>query len=312
MNLIAASRRRAAEAARVVTLVSTLVAAGAALGAQASVLDAVTSEPRAFGYQVGDTVRRRVIVQVPEGLVLDETSLPRPGARGRALELRALRRVVLPGSGMRREELTLDYQVFLAPPAVRTLEMPPFTLRYEGTPRAQDLRVDAWPVTVAPLVPVDVSPRNGLGELQPDTPPPLIDTDPARTRLGVYAVVLAALLAYLAVAYLGLPWRGARRPFGLAWKRLRHLQGVLPAPAWHEACRQLHAALNQSAGEVLFERGVEAFTRRRPAFAPLHADIVQFLHLSHRAFFAGEAQAPGDAAWLLAFCRRCRDAERGT
>ncbi len=46
------------------------------------------SEPRAFGYQVGDLVQRHVSVHAPDGWRLDEATLPRPGGRGQALELR--------------------------------------------------------------------------------------------------------------------------------------------------------------------------------------------------------------------------------
>jgi mxaA protein len=277
-----------------------LLVAGAAHGAT---LQATTEEPRAFGYQVGEVVQRRVTVEVPDGLVLDENSLPRPGARGTALELRALRRT----AGRERLQLELDYQVFLSPAAVRTLELPALTLRYDGTPRAQEVRIDAWPITVAPLVPVEVSPRTGLGELQPDAAPPLIDTRAQRWRLLALAALLTALLAYLGVVYFGLPWWGAqRRPFALAWRQWYE------SPPWRQACQRVHAALNQSAGEVLFESGVDRFTSRHTAFAPLKEDIVRFLRLSQREFFEDAAHRPEDVAWLTAFCKRCRDAERGT
>jgi mxaA protein len=270
---------------------------------QAATLQATTEEPRAFGYQVGDVVQRRITVEVPEGLVLDENSLPRPGARGTALELRALRQKTVAKGG----QIDLDYQVFLSPAEARTLEMPSFTLRYEGVPRAQELRIESWPVTVAPLMPVEVSPRTGLGELQPDAAPPLFETRAQSARLLAYAALLAALLAYLTFVYLGLPWWGAqRRPFALAWRQLN------PAPPWREACQRVHAALNQSAGEVLFENGVDRFTAANEAFAPLKEDIVRFLRLSQREFFEGGARDADDAAWLIAFCKRCRDAERGT
>jgi mxaA protein len=273
--------------------------------AQAATLQAITEEPRAYGYQVGDIVQRRISIEVPEGLVLDENSLPRPGARGTALELRALRR----RAGAQRQNIELDYQVFLSPAVVRTLELPPLTLRYDGTPRAQEVRIDSWPVTVAPLVPVEVSPRNGLGELQPDDAPPLIETQAQRWRLLAYGALLTALLVYLAFVYFGLPWWGAqRRPFALAWRQLRQ-QPVLP---WRQACQRVHAALNQSAGEVLFEHGVDRFTAKRSAFAPLKQDIVRFLRLSQREFFEGGAHQADDAAWLVGLCKRCRDAERGS
>jgi mxaA protein len=271
--------------------------------AQAATLQATTEEPRAFGYQVGDVVQRRITVEVPEGLVLDENSLPRPGARGTALELRALRqKAVAKGA-----QIELYYQVFLSPVEARTLEMPSFTLRYEGVPRAQELRIESWPVTVAPLMPVEVSPRTGLGELQPDAAPPLFDTRAQSARLLAYAALLAALLAYLAFVYFGLPWWGSqRRPFALAWRQLN------PALPWREACQRVHAALNQSAGEVLFENGVDRFTTRHRAFAPLKEDILRFLRLSQREFFEGGARDADDAAWLTGFCKRCRNAERGS
>jgi mxaA protein len=162
---------------------------------------------------------------------------------------------------------------------------------------------------VAPLVPVEVSPRTGLGELQPDAAPPLIDTAVRRWRLLGFAALLCALLAYLGVVYVGLPrWGAQRRPFARAWRQLSHAQ----APPWREACQRMHAAFNQSAGEVLFEHGVDRFVATHTAFAPLQQDIVRFLRLSQREFFEGGAHRQEDAAWLTALCKRCRDAERGT
>ena len=67
-----------------------LMASAAHALTPATLLNAVASEPRAFGYQVGDVVSRTVSVHAPQGLMLDESSLPQPGARGRALELRSV------------------------------------------------------------------------------------------------------------------------------------------------------------------------------------------------------------------------------
>src|SRR5450631_2437438 len=89
-----------------------LAPAGAIAGEPLTGLSAATIEPRAFGYQLGDVVSRQVSVDVPDGLVLDETSVPRPGARGKALELRSIERSERAERGGRRIELTLRYQVF--------------------------------------------------------------------------------------------------------------------------------------------------------------------------------------------------------
>jgi len=284
-----------------------LVTACAARAGDVAQIEAFTIEPRAFGYQVGDVLQRHIVVQVPAGFVLDQDSLPRPGARGRALELRELRRQ----SGAGREELWLHYQVFLAPQAVRTLDMPPFNLRFEGQPRAQDLRVDAWPVTVAPLVPLEVSPRDGLGELQPDAPLPHIATHSLRARLVAYAVAAALLLATLGFVHLaGFWWGRRRRPFARAWRVLHALPPGDDPAVWRAACERLHAAFNEAGGEVLFEHGVPRFVARRPGFQALQEDMRRFLHVSRRGFFGDAAPEPGELAWLVAFGRRCRDSER--
>ena len=281
-----------------------------------ALLNASTQEPRAFGYQVGDVLSRSVTIHVPDGLVLDESSLPLPGARGKALELRGVARRSYGEPGGRRIELALDYQVFLSPLEVRTLELPDFALRFTGQPREQALRIEAWPVTVAPLVPLEVSPRRGLGELQPDTPAPLIATGAARLRLLVYAGVLVPLLAYLAQVYLVMPWWSrARRPFTQAWRALGRMPpGASEAQrrvAFQRSLQRLHEALNLSAGEVVFESGIDRFIATQPRFQPLRDDLVTFFRQSRREFFATVEPADADRAWLVGFCRRCRDAERG-
>ncbi|MGJ7506659.1 hypothetical protein [Variovorax sp. GT1P44] len=282
-------------------------------------VNATQSEPRAFGYQIGDMVSRTVTVDASDGLVLDESSVPQPGARGNALELRGVERHSHPEPGGRRHELMLVYQVFLSPPQTRTLEMPAFALRFQGQPRAQEVRVDAWPVTVSPLVPVEVSPRRGLGELQPDATPPLIDIRFAQWRLVAYGVVSLLLLAYLAHVYIGLPWWvRAHRPFTLAWRAMRGLTPASPEPQWREAIRQIHEALNRTMGEVVFEEGIDRFIRAHPRFAHLRDDFASFFRQSRLEFFGNEARtgpdasAQADRSWLIAFCRRCRDAERGS
>jgi mxaA protein len=269
-------------------------------------------EPRAFGYQIGDTVQRHVTVHADAGWVLDEATLPRAGARGGALELRRVAVQTHDEGTGRRHELRLLYQVFVSPPAVRTFETPTLRLRFNGPQRSEDARVEAWPVTVAPLSAPDASPRRGLGELRPDQAAPPIDERALRLRLQASALAALLLCGALAVMRFGPPWRAARnRPFGRAWRQLRHLPADAAGAPWRAACKQMHEALNRSAGEVLFEHGLERFVAARPAFAPLRDDLARFLRLSSAEFFGAPAQARGDAAWLVDLCRRCRDAEQG-
>ena len=285
--------------------------AASATGLQVMVAD----EPRAFGWQVGDVLSRSVSIDVPEGLTLDDRSLPQAGGHGLSFELRRATWAAAPRDGARRHRLTLTYQIFRSPPEVRTLELPPVTLRFEGRPRAQDLRIDAWPVTVAPLVPVEVSPRRGLGEMQPDAEPPLVDTSASRIRLQVVGALSLPLLAWLAHVYLGAPWLARRqRPFECAWRALRSQPATAPTRA---TFRQLHEALNRSAGQILFEHGIDDFLAAQPRYAGHCDDLRLFFEHSRREFFGTAPAAGADPAaadlqrWLRDFCRRCRDTERG-
>jgi mxaA protein len=283
----------------------------AAHGAEPA-LTATEHNPRAYGYFVGDVITRRIDVQLPDGLALDEDALPRAGRPGQALELRHVLWQRPPAFGSGPATLTLDYQVFIAPREVRTFEMPPVTLRFSGAARAQTLRIDAWPVTVAPLVPLDASPRHGLGELRPDAPPPLIDTRAARWRFAAYAVVAVLLLAYLAQVYIAWPWLARRaRPFGRAWGDVRALSASSSAAQQRAAMQALHQALNLTAGQVLFENGVAAFVATHPRFRPMQAELADFFQRSRGAFFGSDADVSIDAEWLRTLCRRARDLERG-
>ena len=286
-----------------------LAVAATSAHAEPQVLTAYSDQPRAFGYSVGDVVTRHVTLQVPSGLRLIEDSLPQIGGQGRAIELR---RVLLRRSfGGTPQELELEYQVFLAPRELRVLEMPPIELRFDGTPRAQTLRIDAWPVTVTPLAAVDASPRDGLGEMRPDREPMPIATGALRWRLVAWAAIALLLLAYLAHVYIGLPWWNQRhRPFGLAWKALRGLPPQPDAVQRRGAFERLHAALNATAGEALFEPGLDRFVAAQPRYAPLRAELGEFFERSRREFFAAGSAAV-DGPWLREFCRRCRDVERG-
>lgn len=285
---------------------------GAGPAGAVEVATASSQEPRAFGHTIGDVVERVVVVELPRGHTLDETSLPRRVGQGQAVELReaALRsRWQLGGT---RHELTLHYQVMLSPPALRTLELPPVTLRVKGPARTEELRVDAWPLLVGPLSPTEARLREGLGEMRPDAPAPLVDTSAARARLLAGGAAALTLLGYLGWVYFGLPWAASRRrPFALAWRALRGLPRAPSDEQRQAAYRCLHDALNRTAGRVVFAADIGRFTEAHPRFAGLRDELHLFFARSGEQFFAGLPAGAHDP-WLAAFARRCRDAERGT
>lgn len=271
-----------------------------------------TEEPRAYGWLPGDVIVRHATVDAGEAFTLDAASLPKPGRLGNAFELRSIGHDSERMAGGRRHLLRLEYQVFFSPTATRTLELPPVLLRFDTAGRTQEVRIEAWPVTVSPLVPPEVSPRRGLGELQPDLPPPLADMRPLRTALAATTALALLPALFLLHAYVGLPWLARRRrPFAQAWRALRRVRGD-EAGQRRAAFEQLHAALNASAGRALFAGDVARFVGEQPQFAPLQHELSLFFERSQAEFFGSGDGGNGPALpELLALCRRARDIERG-
>lgn len=298
-------------------LLLALLASAAAVGSAAAeprpaVPQVQAGEPRAFGHQVGDLVERHVSVWLPPGWRVDDSTLPRPGGRGRAVELRRVELADERDGGGRVLRFDLQYQVFLAPAAPRLVEIPPWTLRVASDARQDELRVDAAALMVAPLVGAEAPARNGFGDLRPDREPPLVDTRSWAWRLALWGVLALAPLGLLFAVHVGVPWQAARRrPFGAAWRDLRRLPSQPSGAEWRAALKRLHGALDRAAGEVVFEHRLHAFVERVPRYRPLAPQLAEFLALSRHEFFAGAAAAPPRAAWLQDLARRLRDTERG-
>lgn len=268
------------------------------------------SEPRAFGWFLGDEIEREAWVSLPAGWRLLPPSLPTPRENGAGLELRSLR-VAPQGEAL---HLQLRYQVMRSPAQARSLEMPPLKLQLAGPGGAeQTVRVEAWPVLVAPLAPEVAPTRRGLGPLRPDRPPPAAE-DPSRPlRLAAEAALALLAAASLARARWGAWWRrGPQRPLAAACKQLNRLPAELALPAQQQALRSLHHALNRTAGQVLAASGLAAFCRQRPAFAPHAVALQQFFAQSDRLFFAAQPLPPEAWQAVRQLARALRDAERQT
>jgi mxaA protein len=287
-----------------------LAMAVAAQVVQAQAVQLKETPPRTFGYQLGDLVERQAAFHLPRGLRLDPASLPmaRPNA---ALELRDVRWEAPAWWRLGDTyKLHLRYQVLRSPAEPRLMDLPPVVLRFQGGSRPQDVRLDAVPILVSPLVPEPPPERNGFGAWQPDVPPPLIEAGATRTRLALESIAAVLLLGGLTVGRFGWPGRRPQRPFDDAWRVLRRFPQAPSAALWQEALTALHRALDRSHGQVLFVQGLDGFIAQRPGFAPLRADLGSFFERSRLGFFAPGDEGTPDMAWLKALCRRARALER--
>lgn len=279
------------------------------------VLRIEVEQPRGFGWRLGDTFERRIVVDVPQGLELDEASLPKVGRPGGVAELRAIERSRERIDGGERLRFALRYQLFISPVEARIFELPGFRLQFVAAAgsdaRSETELVEAWPLATAPLAPREASPRNGLGELRPDAAA-LLRTEPPLGRLMLWAALAALLLGYLAHVYVGDRWWARRqRPFARAYRELARLD-LAAGASLQQAFRRMHRAFDEAAGRATFAADAASFAGDGSRWAPLRADIAAFFERSRRTFFDGAPAAADEGARLLALARALRDAERGT
>jgi mxaA protein len=101
-------------------------------------------------------------------------------------------------------------------------------------------------------------------------------------------------------------------PFAKAYRDIRKMPDN--EAGIQEAATRLHAALNKTAGGVLFNSNLDQFLKNKPAYAPLKQELDRFFSLSSLVFFAPVAHTHlgvSPKLWLQQFCRQLRDCERG-
>lgn len=300
-------RRYLVKVSRLAALASAATLAAACAGGPSRPVEAFNLEtPRPFGYQIGDTVPMRILVQTRPGVQLQSASLPKPGPLNRWLNLR---RIELVEAGADAYRIDLEYQVFYAPLEVKALTIPGFALRFSQYGQTVEESVPPWQFTLAPLREL-IARQDVDGEyLRPDQPPALLSTAGVRTNLVLALMAAAVLGLKLARQYGYLPWFARRSPFKTAEKRLRRL-----APAELGAgLAALHSAFNATYGAPVFGHRLPDFLRAHPEFGQIQSELVWFFDYSNRFFFAGQPDLAGaDCERLQKLCGWCRAIERGS
>lgn len=277
-----------------------------------------TMEPeRRIGYTVGDILERTVTLEIRKPYKLIETSLPIVGYERRwkgqviGIELHAIRHQKEEHADSVTHTIHLAYQIFTNNIVAKPAALPAEYLQLINGKEVVKYRIPSWEIAISPLsiygsvkIEADMSPLRG----------PLL-LDDSREQLGTKIAATVLTLSLLGLLYIWgrrawLPFMG--RPFGRTYRKLRKLPG--DEAGLRQAVSGLHEAINTTAGHSVFGGTLEQFLAGRPAFVPVKADLEQFFAISRHVFFrtVGEDMPPADAMkWLQAFCRRCRDCERG-
>jgi len=274
---------------------------------------------RDAGYVVGDILDRKITLTVKKPYQLIKESLPIVGYEHRyrgkksGIELVKINIDTEQAADSETYVMDLSYQVFKTDRVVK-----PAALRAEVL-RMRHLEKDEVLQYRIPDFTFRISPLSLIGQIQMDKemypfiPPLTINNEKVIFNIKLLAAVLALSLLgllYIFGAYAWLPRMGA--PFAKAYREVKKLSNSPEDIKAAVTC--VHQSLNKTAGVSLFNNNLDAFIAQRPAFAPVKEEIEQFFGLSHEVFFEDASQplATDDPkTWLLQFCRRMRDCERG-
>jgi mxaA protein len=259
---------------------------------------------RDTGYLLGDLIDERIDVALPEGARIDPDSLPLPGRVAPWLEVRHTT-LEPPHGGA--QTLIVTYQIFAETEQATQAPLPELHLRLRG--KAEDVAVPSQSFLLSPGLPATLVDKDR--ELRPSPDPERVEETAAMA--GLFASVAVALIvtAWLLWRYDRLPFLPyAPGPLLRTWRSWRRRsRRELTDEEGAALLRDLHGALNQSAGETLYPSTLPRLFVHAPYLTPLRSEIERVFAASWRRFYGhGDAPAPAN---VLATLRSAADRERG-
>jgi mxaA protein len=275
----------------------------AAFSATAAELEVKVSL-RDTGYMLGDLIDERIDVVLPEGARIDPDSLPLPGRVAPWLEVR---RTALDPPRASAQTLVVTYQIFDEAEQATLAPLPVLHLRLRDDSR--EVTVPSHSFLLSPALPATLVDKDR--ELRPSP-----DPEGVSSRGAIAGALASFAVAVIATTYL--LWRYDRLPFLpyapgpllRAWRSWRRRAShELSVDEQGALLRDLHGALNESAGETLYPSTLSRLFDHAPHLAPLRCEIERVFVASWQRFYGnGETPAP---ASVLATLRSAADRERG-
>jgi mxaA protein len=296
-------------------LLAVLAAAGAERAPRVHAI--ALSEPRSFGYFLGDVIRRDVVLTLAAGARVDPATLPRLGPLNYWLELKSVDVAERAGGDDTQVRISLEYQAFYSALDPRRLTIPGFTLKIGDGEGPEEAHIPAFSFVMSPLRELFAEKQDAAAvALRPDAVPPLLSTAGIRTAALASAMASLAALLLLARHFAWGPFRRRPgRPFTEAARFLKantpHLVGE---GGYRAALLKLHRAFDRAAGRRVLPDDLAAFLEEHPEYAALSQDIERLFACSREAFFADDvarARARMPLAAITDLGARLGAAERG-
>lgn len=291
------------------TVLIVLLAPNAAVAQ--TIADIRIATPRDFGYAIGDKIRHEMHLSLAGSNRLDTTTLPKPGRLNRWLEISRAETQLDITSDRADYHIVVDYQIFNAPRELTSVTIPQLEFLTGSDANTVAVFIPEWTFTIGPIT---TSAAQQSLDLREDRQPQEIPLEGRRIRLVVLMIVLASLLIYFSYRRFVLPRLARDRyPFSTALSQLRDLRRSGPAAEnYRIGLQSFHAAVNATAGQVVFPGNLEDFLSANPKFAALRAELEALYARSQDIFFHDSPVTESDMLLkeLLDLCMRCRSLER--
>lgn len=260
--------------------------------------DVRMTEPRPFGYFLGDLVARTAEFDGPPGEEFAQASLPQPGPVNYWLELRSIDVRSQPSGDGMHHTLRLVYQVFYAPIDPKKVVIPQRAVQLWRGETTRSVTIPSFTLVMSPIREIfpEKSGETAATFLRPDAPAALVATGHLRSAL---AASLASSLILLAMLSHQLAWwpfgHRAHRPFTRAARIVASLlRASATADAYRSALISIHRAFDETAGRRLLPADADAYFEHHPEHAPSRSGIERFFEASRLVFFADDVQAGQD------------------
>lgn len=260
--------------------------------------------PRSIGIHIGDVITRTVEIEVQPPYQLSKNTLPVKGSSQNGIELADIQVSHQKNSDI----ITLQYQVFASLPTPGVMQLPAEKFALTGGPKALAVSIPAWRFWFSPLVTAEIT--HAKENLQPQSPPSLIDTSEHQQRL-------MALLALCVIGIAGLVYiNGEKRwlpfmngAFSQAHRKLKKMPKT--RAQLQPALLHMHQAFNQVHGSNLFANDIDHFLAKHPEFSKLKPAIQRFFEESGKLLFTSQqANSESFINNLVALSKNLRDCER--
>jgi len=264
---------------------------------------------RDTGYMLGDLLDERIEARLPGSLQIDADALPLPGRVTPWMEVRRSRLGARRADGT--QELVVTYQIFAEVEQATRVPLPAFKLRLRDGADMRTVSVAEQSFLLSPALPSTLDDEDR--ELRPSPAPAELPATKAIAGTLASVALALACAGFLLWRYDLLPFLPrAPGPLARAWRRWRRRQKRGLSDEEHAALlRDMHAALNRSAGETLYPSTLQRLFERAPYLTPLRAQIEGLFGDSWNRFYGSADCAAPSTARVLSMLHSAADRERG-